>query len=91
LLACLCWSLTALYGASTVASNRVEEERGMSRIDRRAFVMGCLAVPLAGCPDPNSFIPGGSTGLLPAQFQNHGYPRTTGDTPVFVVTGGIKP
>jgi len=64
----------------------------MSRIDRRAFVVGCLAVPLAGCPDPNrASLLGGSTALLPATFLNYGYQKTSGDTPVFVVTGGIKP
>jgi hypothetical protein len=62
----------------------------MSRIDRRAFVVGCLAVPLAGCPDRPSLL-GGSSALLPATFLNDGYSRATGDTPVFVVTGGIKP
>lgn len=65
----------------------------MPRMDRRAFVMGCLVVPLAGCTLDSgpSIAPPGSSGLLPAQFLNYGYPRSTGDTPVFVVTGGIKP
>jgi hypothetical protein len=33
----------------------------------------------------------GSWALPQARFLNNGYLRPTGDTPVFVVTGGIKP
>ena len=71
--------------------NRGEKEWGMPRMDRRAFVVGCLAVPLAGCTGQSFTGSPGSSALLPAHFLNYGYPRQTGDTPVFVVTGGIKP
>ena len=63
----------------------------MPRMDRRAFVVGCLAAPLAGCDGQLSPSFTGPSALLPARFLNDGYPKTTGDTPVFVVTGGIKP
>lgn len=67
----------------------------MSRIDRRAFVVGCLAaplvVPLAGCSGESFTASSGSSALLPARFLNSGYLQQTGDTPVFVVTGGINP
>jgi hypothetical protein len=87
-----CSILTALYGPSTVAGNQAEGERGMSTIDRRAFVVGCLVIPVAGCGNPNSTSFTDQTPLLlPAKFRNYGHPRVTGDTPVFVVTGGIKP
>jgi hypothetical protein len=61
----------------------------MSRIDRRAFVMGCLAVPLAGCPQPNSPFVAGSPGLLKATFLNCGI-WSNDDPPIFLVTGGIN-
>jgi hypothetical protein len=63
----------------------------MSRIDRRAFVLGCVATPLAGCTGQSLTASTVSTTLLPARFLNDGFLRPTGDTPVFVVTGGIKP
>ena len=74
--------------------NRIEKEWGMPRMDRRAFVVGCLAMPLAGCTGDSGGAFGPSTGssaLLPARFLNPGYMQQTGDTPVFIVTGGITP
>jgi len=70
----------------------------MSRIDRRAFVVGCLAVPLGGCSKaqmaptlasvpPGSISTSGVAGNWP-YYLNCGY--WEGNT-VFVVTGGIKP
>ena len=56
----------------------------MSRVDRRAFVVGLLAVPLVGCLQPQA-------PLLPATFLNYGHQKASGDTPVFVVTGGVRP
>jgi hypothetical protein len=67
----------------------------MSTIDRRAFVVGCLAVPLAGCPAPGTG-PALLTSSPPAiNFQNNGswknYGNTTiGDVWVYVVTPGFK-
>jgi len=62
----------------------------MSRIDRRAFVMGCLAVPLAGCTDTAPHQEFAPSALAPAKFLNNGH-WATGNTSVFVVTGGINP
>jgi hypothetical protein len=62
----------------------------MSTIDRRAFVVGCLAVPLAGCQNPNrASVAGGSSSLPQPRFLNPVQPSPTGATPVFVVTGPI--
>jgi hypothetical protein len=62
----------------------------MSRIDRRAFVMGCLAVPLAGCADQvNSSFGAGSGVLLKAKFLNCGQ-WSSDEPPMFIVTGGIN-
>jgi hypothetical protein len=61
----------------------------MSTIDRRAFVIGGLAVPLAGCHNPNRMSFSSGTALPQPHFLNPGQPRPTGTTPVFVVTGPI--
>ena len=62
----------------------------MSTIDRRAFVMGCLAVPLAGCQNLNrASLAGGPRVSSQVNFLNPGNWRTTDNTPVFTVTGPI--
>jgi hypothetical protein len=61
----------------------------MSRIDRRAFVVGCLAVPLAGCPNPDRTSSlARSSGLSYPKFLNCG---SWLNNNVFVVNGGIQP
>jgi hypothetical protein len=60
----------------------------MSRIDRRAFLMGCLSLPLAGCPDQKSatFVPALRSDYT--KFLNCG---SWSSNTIFVVNGGIKP
>jgi hypothetical protein len=67
----------------------------MSTIDRRAFVVGCLAVPLAGCANPGvktAFV--GASPPIAFQnngsWQNYGNAATVGDEWVYVVTPGFK-
>jgi len=69
----------------------------MSTINRRAFAMGCLAVPLAGCHNPNrmsltdiakSSAPSDIRFKNPGQWVNFGN-ANIGDTWVFVVSGPI--
>jgi hypothetical protein len=70
----------------------------MSTIDRRAFFVGCLAVPLAGCNKPTSVAFSGGSSAAQCDTSPHGASflnagcwknignSNTGDTWVFVVT-----
>jgi hypothetical protein len=71
------------------ACESIEKERGMSEIDRRAFLVGCLVVPLAGC--------GGQVGMdaapkltaatFPqAKFLNPSQTIVSGNLPINFVT-----
>jgi hypothetical protein len=67
----------------------------MSSIDRRAFVAGCLAVPLAGCATNGSARSLVASSPPPVTFQNNGswqnYGNSTvGDEWVYVVAPGFK-
>ncbi len=68
----------------------------MSMIDRRAFVVGCLAVPMAGCSGQGGAPASVRSTAPPVYFKNNGswqnYGNTTvGDDWVYVVTPGFKP
>ncbi len=62
----------------------------MSRIDRRAFVLACLAAPVAACQSGSSFAPA-SLPAAPAQpqFRNPVSLTSVGDAQVYIVTGPI--
>jgi hypothetical protein len=67
----------------------------MSTIDRRAFFVGCLAVPLGGCSNPRRATAFVQSGPPPVNFQNNGSWQnngntTVGDEWVYVVTPGFK-